>query len=48
MIHSRLRRILLGATVAFACASLAYAHIRIAPTESTSGAREKYTMRVPN
>ena len=50
MIHSRLlsRRILPGAIVAFVCASLAYAHIRIAPTESTSGAREKYTMRVPN
>ncbi len=42
------RRILIGATVAFACVSLAYAHIRIAPVESTPGAREKYTMRVPN
>jgi uncharacterized protein YcnI len=29
-------------------ASLCIAHIRIAPTESTLGAREKYTMRVPN
>ena len=27
---------------------LASAHIRINPTESTAGAREKYTMRVPN
>jgi len=27
---------------------LAWAHIRINPTESTAGAREKYTMRVPN
>ena len=27
---------------------IASAHIRIAPTESTVGAREKYTMRVPN
>ena len=26
----------------------AFAHIRIYPTESTFGAREKYTMRVPN
>jgi uncharacterized protein YcnI len=26
----------------------AWAHIRIAPTESNLGAREKYTMRVPN
>jgi len=39
--------VLLGA--AFAClTSVAVAHIRIAPTESTYGAREKYTMRVPN
>jgi uncharacterized protein YcnI len=30
------------------CGSLAFGHIRIAPTESTLGAREKYTMRVPN
>ena len=30
------------------CASAAPAHIRIFPTESTLGAREKYTMRVPN
>ena len=29
-------------------ASLALAHIRIYPTDSTFGAREKYTMRVPN
>ena len=29
-------------------AHAAFAHIRIAPTESTFGAREKYTMRVPN
>jgi uncharacterized protein YcnI len=29
-------------------ASLAVGHIRIYPTESTFGAREKYTMRVPN
>ena len=34
-------------TLLFA-ASLAYGHIRIAPTESIHGAREKYTMRVPN
>ena len=30
------------------CATLARAHIRIAPTESVPGGREKYTMRVPN
>ena len=29
-------------------AHAAFGHIRIAPTESTFGAREKYTMRVPN
>ena len=29
-------------------ASLAFGHIRIYPTESTLGAREKYAMRVPN
>jgi uncharacterized protein YcnI len=28
--------------------SLAFGHIRIYPAESTYGAREKYTMRVPN
>jgi uncharacterized protein YcnI len=32
----------------FLLASLAFGHIRIYPTESTLGAREKYTMRVPN
>ena len=30
------------------CAEVASAHIRIFPAESTAGAREKYTMRVPN
>ncbi len=43
-----LRRVLVGATFALTCASLTLAHIRIAPTESAPGAREKYTMRVPN
>ncbi len=42
------RRKLTGAALALACASLMFAHIRIAPTESAPGAREKYTMRVPN
>ena len=41
-------RILIGTVLAMACMPLAYAHIRIAPTESTAGARAKYTMRVPN
>ena len=39
-------KILLAANV-LACGSLAFGHIRIAPAESTQGAREKYTMRVP-
>jgi uncharacterized protein YcnI len=42
------RRALIGAVFALTCASLTFAHIRIAPTESAPGAREKYTMRVPN
>jgi uncharacterized protein YcnI len=43
-----MNRLLLGGVVTLAFASLAFGHIRIAPTESTTGAREKYTMRVPN
>jgi len=42
------RRLLTAAALALTCSVLALAHIRIAPTESTTGAREKYTMRVPN
>jgi uncharacterized protein YcnI len=42
------KRVLLGSGVILAFSSLAFGHIRIAPTESTAGAREKYTMRVPN
>src|SRR3974377_2163744 len=42
------RRFLLGAFAIAFLAQLAFAHIRIYPTESTAGAREKYTMRVPN
>src|SRR5450755_4516505 len=43
-----LRRVLIGTAIALTCASMTVAHIRIAPTESAAGAREKYTMRVPN
>ncbi len=43
-----LRPALIGTAFALACASVTFAHIRIAPTESAPGAREKYTMRVPN
>ena len=42
------KRFLLGSLLTFLTACLALAHIRIAPTESAPGAREKYTMRVPN
>jgi len=41
-------RYLLSAALLLVFGSLASGHIRIAPTESTAGAREKYTMRVPN
>src|SRR6266446_7756980 len=43
-----MKRFLFVAVIALVCAQLASAHIRIYPTESTFGAREKYTMRVPN
>src|SRR3954454_20792249 len=43
-----MKRVLFAALIAMICTQLASAHIRIAPTESTAGAREKYTMRVPN
>ncbi len=45
--HS-LRGTLIGVAFALTSASLTLAHIRIAPAESAPGAREKYTMRVPN
>jgi hypothetical protein len=40
--------LLLAAACLSLFAGLATAHIRIYPTESVAGAREKYTMRVPN
>ena len=43
-----MKRFLFVAVIALVCAQLASALIRIYPTESTCGAREKYTMRVPN
>jgi len=42
------RSFIAGATLAILSASLAFAHITIWPKESAAGAREKYTMRVPN
>jgi uncharacterized protein YcnI len=38
----------LGGALALAVALPAHAHIRILPTDSQQGTREKYTMRVPN
>src|SRR5579864_5984119 len=40
--------VLLGAVLSLLVAPIAFGHIKIYPTESTFGAREKYTMRVPN
>jgi uncharacterized protein YcnI len=45
-LFSRYRLSRLAPAILFA--SMAFAHIRIYPTESQLGAREKYTMRVPN
>jgi uncharacterized protein YcnI len=43
-----MKRFLFAAVATLLLSELALAHIRIYPTESTLGAREKYTMRVPN
>ena len=43
-----MKRLMFVTVLALVCAELASAHIRIYPNESTVGAREKYTMRVPN
>ena len=43
-----LERVVLSAAMTLLAGDLAFAHIRILPAESTQGAREKYTMRVPN
>jgi uncharacterized protein YcnI len=43
-----MKRFLLYSLLTLVCGCLALAHIRINPTESAPGAREKYTMRVPN
>jgi len=40
--------VLFGSVLALLVAPIAFGHIRIYPTQSTFGAREKYTMRVPN
>jgi uncharacterized protein YcnI len=43
-----LNRLAFGSAIVLISSHFVFAHIRIAPTESTFGAREKYTMRVPN
>jgi uncharacterized protein YcnI len=46
--RSSTRRLMLGTVIALASVPVVFGHIRIYPNESTFGAREKYTMRVPN
>jgi uncharacterized protein YcnI len=41
-------RLLLGTILSIVPSALLFAHITIWPKESASGARERYTMRVPN
>jgi|SRR5215510_10896143 len=43
-----MKRFLFAAAATLLLSELALGHIRIFPTESALGAREKYTMRVPN
>jgi uncharacterized protein YcnI len=43
-----MRILQIGSVLTVLFASLALGHIRIYPAESAPGAREKYTMRVPN
>ncbi|HYR84508.1 MAG TPA: DUF1775 domain-containing protein [Terriglobia bacterium] len=43
-----MKRFLLLTTISLVVTQAALAHIRIYPNESSAGAREKYTMRVPN
>src|ERR1051325_855476 len=43
-----MKKLLFVAVIGLVGAQLASAHIRIYPNESALGAREKYTMRVPN
>ena len=42
------RRLLLGTILAIVPSALLLAHITVWPKESAPGARERYTMRVPN
>ena len=47
-VRARIHTFVLGCAVVLCAAPIAFGHIRIAPTQSSFGAREKYTMRVPN
>ena len=42
------KHLILGTILAFVPSALLFAHITIWPKESARGARERYTMRVPN
>ena len=43
-----LRRLVLGTILAVVPSAVLFAHITVWPKESAPGARERYTMRVPN
>ena len=45
---TRLIAVVSGLVLVSLVAPVAFGHIKIFPTQSTFGAREKYTMRVPN
>jgi uncharacterized protein YcnI len=45
---SRLMAVVSGLVLVLLVAPVVFGHIKIFPTQSTFGAREKYTMRVPN
>jgi uncharacterized protein YcnI len=45
---NRVQAIVLSAVLGLVVSPVVFGHIKIYPTESTFGAREKYTMRVPN
>jgi hypothetical protein len=48
-IHSvRIQSLFFAAVLSLLVAPIVFGHIKIYPTDSTFGAREKYTMRVPN
>ena len=48
VLSTRIHAFVLVVVLSLLAAPIAFGHIKIYPTESTFGAREKYTMRVPN